>query len=38
MTLPASRRHFLQLAGAGLALASSGLPRSAQAQPAPVAP
>ncbi|WP_049469066.1 pyridoxal phosphate-dependent aminotransferase [Stenotrophomonas indicatrix] len=38
MTLPASRRHFLQLAGAGLALASSGLPRSAQAQPATVAP
>jgi len=38
VTLPASRRHFLQLAGAGLALASSGLPRSAQAQPATVAP
>ncbi|HIE1100129.1 pyridoxal phosphate-dependent aminotransferase [Stenotrophomonas maltophilia] len=34
MTLPASRRHFLQLAGAGLALAGSGLPRLAQAQPA----
>jgi histidinol-phosphate aminotransferase len=34
VTLPASRRHFLQLAGAGLALAGSGLPRLAQAQPA----
>ncbi|MCU1062127.1 pyridoxal phosphate-dependent aminotransferase [Stenotrophomonas maltophilia] len=34
MTLPASRRHFLQLAGAGLALAGTGLPRLAQAQPA----
>lgn len=35
VTLPTSRRHFLQLAGAGLAVASTGLPRPAAAQPAP---
>ncbi|MBH1530160.1 pyridoxal phosphate-dependent aminotransferase [Stenotrophomonas maltophilia] len=34
MPLPASRRRFLQLAGAGLAVASSGLPQLGQAQPA----
>ncbi|WP_401735305.1 twin-arginine translocation signal domain-containing protein, partial [Stenotrophomonas muris] len=27
MTLPASRRRFLQLAGASLAVAGSGLPQ-----------
>lgn len=37
MTLPASRRHFLQLAGAGLALAGASLPRLAGAQPAAAA-
>ena len=34
MTLPASRRRFLQLAGASLAVAGSGLPQRGQAQPA----
>lgn len=34
MTPPASRRRFLQLAGAGLAVAGSGLPRPGHAQPA----
>ncbi|MBH1758082.1 pyridoxal phosphate-dependent aminotransferase [Stenotrophomonas maltophilia] len=34
MPLPASRRRFLQLAGAGLAVAGSGLPRPGHAQPA----
>ncbi|WP_369039143.1 pyridoxal phosphate-dependent aminotransferase [Stenotrophomonas maltophilia] len=33
MTLPTSRRHFLQLAGAGLAVASTGLPLPGRAQP-----
>lgn len=37
MPLPASRRRFLQLAGAGLALAGSGLPRPVHAQPAAAA-
>ncbi|MGY5999322.1 pyridoxal phosphate-dependent aminotransferase, partial [Stenotrophomonas maltophilia] len=37
MTLPASRRHFLQLAGAGLTLAGASLPRLAGAQPAAAA-
>ncbi|AWH33602.1 MULTISPECIES: pyridoxal phosphate-dependent aminotransferase [Stenotrophomonas] len=37
MTLPTSRRHFLHLAGVGLAVAGTGLPRAAAAQPAPVA-
>ncbi len=35
VTLPTSRRHFLQLAGAGLAVASTGLPGPAAAQPVP---
>lgn len=38
MTLPASRRRFLQVAGAGFALAGTGLPRLADAQPAAAAP
>ncbi|MHC1651716.1 pyridoxal phosphate-dependent aminotransferase [Stenotrophomonas maltophilia] len=33
MSLSASRRHFLQLAGVGLVAAGSGLPRLGQAQP-----
>ncbi|WP_286068980.1 pyridoxal phosphate-dependent aminotransferase [Stenotrophomonas sp. 57] len=37
MPLPASRRHFLQLAGASLALAGTGVPRLADAQPAAAA-
>jgi len=35
--LPASRRRFLQLAGAGLAVAGSGLPQLGHAQPATAA-
>ncbi|MBT2829231.1 twin-arginine translocation signal domain-containing protein, partial [Staphylococcus coagulans] len=34
MTLPDSRRRFLQLAGASLAVAGSGLPLRGQAQSA----
>ncbi len=34
VSLPASRRHFLQLAGVGLVAAGSSLPRLGQAQPA----
>ncbi|WP_414614435.1 pyridoxal phosphate-dependent aminotransferase [Stenotrophomonas geniculata] len=37
MPLPASRRRFLQLAGAGLAVAGSGLPQLGHAQPATAA-
>ncbi|WP_164080411.1 pyridoxal phosphate-dependent aminotransferase [Stenotrophomonas maltophilia] len=37
MTLPASRRRFLQLAGAGLAVAGTGLPQLGHAQPATAA-
>ncbi|MBH1665020.1 pyridoxal phosphate-dependent aminotransferase [Stenotrophomonas maltophilia] len=37
MTLPASRRRFLQLAGAGLAVAGSGRPGLGYAQTAPAA-
>lgn len=37
MPLPASRRRFLQLAGAGLTVAGSGLPRLGHAQPATAA-
>ncbi len=37
MTLPASRRRFLQLAGAGLAVAGSGLPQLGHTQPATAA-
>ncbi|HIE4140927.1 TPA: twin-arginine translocation signal domain-containing protein, partial [Stenotrophomonas maltophilia] len=37
VTLPASRRRFLQLAGAGLAVAGTGLPQLGHAQPATAA-
>lgn len=37
MPLPASRRRFLQLASAGLAVAGSGLPQLGHAQPATAA-